>query len=215
MPSSGENPQVQSFAGLDAGRVADVVSAVWEHRDDVAGAIDFVREHGDDLVRLAGKLPELLAATADFLTGAATDARSAATFLTGEGGDGGVKALAGLAGTALDTCREELTGASQLLNRLGDELAAIPIPHVAPTYTEVFGQRLVTGLDVGDGTLLAPATQQLRAGAQRFEQVGAQLATVAEQLRRIGELVDHAGHGLSGTAGQLEQGGKALAALTD
>lgn len=215
MSCSGGNPQVQSFAGLDAGRVADVISAVWEHRDDVAGAIEFVRDHGDDLVRLAARLPELLAATADFLTGAATDARSAATFLTGEGGSGGVKALTGAAGSALDTCREELTGATAMLNRLGDELAGIPIPRVTPTYSEVFGQRLVTGLDVGGGNLLAPATAQLHASAQRFEQVGAQLATVAEQLRRIGELVDHAGQGLSGTAGQLEQGGKALAALTD
>lgn len=220
MPPQGEhtqgaNTQVQTFAGIDSGRVAEVVSAVWEHRDDVAGAIAFVRDHGDDLVRLAGRLPELLAGTAEFLTEAAGDARSAAAFLTGAGGDGGVKSLTGLAGTALDACRDELTGATQLLNRLGDELAGIPIPRVSPTYTEVFGQRLVTGLDVGAGNLLAPARDQLRAGAARFEQVGAQLATVAELLRRIGGLVDHAGQGLTETAGKLEQGGQALAALTD
>lgn len=219
--SVGDDGTVQGFAGVDPDRVRDVVSAVWDHRDEVAAAVAFVREHGDDLVALAGRLPELLGSVAEFLTGAADDARSAAAFLTGDAAAGkaveagGVKALAALAGDALDTARRELAAARGLLDRLGDELAEVPVPSVRPTYSEVLGHRIVTGLDVGEGRLLGPASSRVREGAERFDGVGEQLAAVADLLRGIGGLVDRAGQGLADTAGKLEQGGKRLAALTD
>ena len=208
---------LQAFAGVDPDRVKDVVAAVWDHKDEVAAAVGFVREHGDDLVRLAGKLPELLGSVSEFLTEAAGDARSAAGFLTGEGAhgaDGGVKALAALAGAALDACRTELASARDLLDKLGDDLAGVPIPSVKPTYSEVLGHKLVTGLDLGEGRLLESASRRVRDGAERFDGVGAELAKVADLLRRIGGLVDDAGQGLASTAAKLERGGKALGGLT-
>ena len=217
MSAAKDSGEIQSFAGVDADRVKDVVAAVWDHKDEVAAAVGFVREHGDDLVRLAARLPELLGSVSEFLTGAADDARSAAGFLTGAGGhgaDGGVKALAALAGEALDTCRTELASARDLLGKLGDELADVPIPSVRPTYSEVLGHKLVTGLDLGEGRLLESASRRLRDGAERFDGVGAELAKVADVLRRIGGLVDDAGQGLAATAAKLEHGGKALGGLT-
>lgn len=219
---SGQDGVPQGFAGIDPDRVKDVVSAVWDHKDDVAAAVDFVRTHGDDLVAFAGKLPQLLGSVSEFLTGAAGDARSAAAFLTGDGAsgngadpDGGVKALAALAGEALDTCRKELSAARDLLDRLGDELAGVPVPSVKPTFSEVLGHKLVTGLDLGEGRLLEGASQRVREGAERFDGVGAELAKVADVLRRIGGLVDRAGRGIADTAEKLEAGGKKLATLTD
>lgn len=217
MSATGTGGGPQGFAGIDPDRVKDVVAAVWDHKDEVASAVGFVREHGDDLVRLAGALPALLGSVSEFLTGAADDARSAAGFLTGEGAkgaDGGVKALAALAGEALDTCRTELASARDLLDKLGDELAAVPIPSVRPTYSEVLGHKLVTGLDLGEGRLLEAASRRLRDGAERFDGVGEELAKVADVLRRIGGLVDDAGQGLASTAAKLERGGKALGGLT-
>ena len=213
--SDPKSAQIQSLAGLDADRVKDVVAAVWDHKDEVAGAVRFVREHGDDLVALAARLPALLAEAAEGLAGAGADARSAAAFLTGDGGKGGVKALAELAGDALQKCREELTAARGLLDDLGGELDRVPIPSVRPTYSDVLGHKLITGLDLTDGRLLEQAGKQVREGAARFDGVGEQLAKVADQLREIGALVERAGHGLAGTAAKLESGGKSLATLTD
>jgi hypothetical protein len=212
--TSAKSEQVQSLAGLDTDRVKDVVAAVWDHKDEVAGAVAFVREHGDDLLALASQLPALLAAAAEGLAGAGSDARAAAAFLTGEGDHGGVRALAGLAGDALKQCRTELAAARKLLDSLGDELDEVPIPSVRPTYSEVLGHRLITGLDVADGRLLEPASKRVREGAARFDGVGEQLANVADLLREIGDLVERAGQGLAKTAGKLESGGEALARFT-
>ena len=213
--SSGKNEQIQSFAGVDPDRVKDVVAAVWDHKDEVAGAVRFVREHGDDLVALAARLPALLAAAAEGLAGAGADARAAAAFLTGEAGKGGVKALAELAGDALEQCRTELAAARGLLDDLGGELDRVPIPSVRPTYSDVLGHKLITGLELADSKLLEQAGKRVREGAARFDGVGEQLAKVADQLREIGDLVERAGHGLAGTAAKLESGGKSLAGFTD
>ena len=218
----------QPFAGIDTDRVNDVVAAVWDHKDDMAAAARFVRDHGDDLVSALGKLPQLFASAADYLGGAAQDARAAASFLTGEAhvaggaagqaaagpdpaGGGGVKSLADVAGQALERCRDELATARGMLDRLGAELEGVPIPSVTPTYSEVLGHKIVTGLDVGEGRLLASASEQIRHGAERFAGVGDELAKVAVLLRRIGGLVDQAGHGLADTAGKLEDGARSLA----
>lgn len=213
--TAAKDGQLQSLAGVDVDRVKDVVSAVWDHKDEVAGAVAFVRDHGEDLVALAARLPELLAKAADGLAGAGADARAAAEFLTGEGGKGGVKALTELAGDALEACRHELSAARGLLDDLGQELDGVPIPSVRPTYSEVLGHRLITGLELADGKLLEEAGKRVKEGAARFDGVGEQLAAVADRLREIGALVERAGHGLAGTAAKLESGGKSLAALTD
>jgi len=182
----------QGFAGLDSvldsAKVQDVVSAVWDHKDDVGAAVTFVRDHGDELMALAGRLPELFAAASTALSQAAGDTRTAAQFLTGRGGDasGGVKALSALAGDALDTCRHELTSAKDMLDGLASDLAGLPL--------------------IGGA-----AGQKLSDGAARFDAVGVQLAAVAEQLRTIGGLVDQAGAGLASTADRLDAGGAALA----
>jgi hypothetical protein len=178
--------ELQAFAGIDPGKVQDVVGAVWDHKDDVGSAVAFFRDHGDELLGLLGRLPQLFGSAASALGQAASDTRSAAQFLTGSGGGGdGVKGLAAAAGTALDTCRQELAGATKLFTDLASALGSLPMV----------------------GGALAP----LGDAAGRFDAVGAQLAVVAEQLRGIGGLVDQAGTGLASTADQLDAGSHALA----
>ncbi len=178
----------QPFAGIDTSKLDDVVSAVWDHKDDVAGAVSFVRDHGDELLELVARLPELLASAAAALTDAAADTRATATFLTGSGdAQDGVKSLAALAGTALEACRSELADARTMMENLAGALDGLP--------------------------LLGPAAKKLEDGAAHFDGVGSQLGVVADHLRAIGGLVDQAGAGLARTADKLDSGGKALGAL--
>ncbi len=115
MTGKGEH-QIQGFAGLGLDDVKSAVGAVVGSTDDVAGAVRFVAEHGDDIVDFIQRLPELLSSTASALTEAADDVAGAAAFLTGSPGKGdGVKAVADVAGEALDTCRTELASAQKLL----------------------------------------------------------------------------------------------------
>ncbi len=183
--------EVQGFAGLDLGQVKEAVGSVIGSGDDVAAAVSFVSEHGDDLLDFVSRLPELMASTAEALTEAGDDVAAAAAFLTGGKGSGdGVKSLADVAGDALDTCRDELASATKLLDTVGKQFDRLPIP------------------DGGIGDRIGDA-------AEKFDTVGDRLGEVAEQLRKLGVAVDHAGHGLANTAAKLDNGGKALARFSD
>ena len=186
--------QIKGFAGL--GSIKDAIDAVAGSTDEVSEVVGFVREHGDDIVDLVRRLPDLLAATAEALTDASDDVASAAAFLTGgkdaRGRDAGVgvQSLAGVAGDALDACREELGSAKELLDLVSDQFDKLPIP------------------DGGIGDRIGDA-------AARFDRVGDRLAEVAGQLREVGDAVDKAGKGLARTAGKLEAGGTSLARFSD
>lgn len=183
--------EIQGFAGLNFDDVKEAVGQVVGSGDEVAAAVNFVREHGDDLIDLVAKLPELLASTAGALSEAADDVGSAAAFLTGGRNAGpGVQSLAGAAGSALDACRDELGSATKLLDLVGNQFDKLPIP------------------DGGIGDKIADA-------AKRFDTVGDRLAEVAAQLRDLGDAVDSAGHGLASTAKKLEAGGSALGKFSD
>ncbi|MDH4279068.1 MAG: hypothetical protein OEZ14_07900 [Acidimicrobiia bacterium] len=182
----GDMNEIQGFAGLDLDDVKSAVGAVVGSSDDVAGAVRFVAEYGDDIVDFIQRLPELLSSTASALSEAADDVAGAAAFLTGSPGKGdGVKAVANVAGEALDTCRSELASAQKLLDSVSKQFAKLPIP------------------DGGIGDRIGDA-------AERFDRVGDRLAEVATQLRKMGLSVDRAGHGLARTADKLEKGGQAL-----
>lgn len=186
--------EIQGFGGF--GDMKDAVGKMLDSKDDVAAAVGFVREHAYDIVDLVRRLPELLAATAEALTDASDDVADAAAFLTGgkdhrgrEAG-AGVQSLAGVAGDALDACREELGSAKELFDLVARQFQKLPIP------------------DGGIGDRIGDA-------AARFDRVGERLADAAGQLRELGDAVDKAGKGLARTAGKLEAGGKSLARFSD
>lgn len=180
------NDEIQGFGGFDLENMKEVVNSALDSRDEVTAAVAFVREHGDEMIDLIRRLPELMAATSEALTDASDDVSSAADVLTGGKGAGpGVKALAGSASDALDACREELGSAKDLLDAVGNAFAKLPIP---------------------DGGIGGRVTE----AADRFDTVGQRLAEVADQLRKMGGAVDKAGHGLADTASKLKAGGAAL-----
>jgi hypothetical protein len=162
---AGQSFAGQSFVGqgnLDVGTLDDVVSAVWDHKDEVATAITFVRDHGDDLVKLASQLPDLLEKAAAALAEAAGDTRATAQFLTGAGtAGGGVKKLSEAAGDALETCRDELDDVRALVVKAADLLGRLPM-------MDDIARSLANGvahLD-GAGTQLAAVAQSLRGMAR-------------------------------------------------
>ena len=178
--------EIQGFGGFDLSKVTHAVGSVVGAGDEVTTAVAFVRDHGDEVVHLLGRLPQLLASAADALTGASDDVAGAASFLVGGGDAGpGVKSVAGLASDALDACREELGNAKGMLEAVANAFSHLPIP------------------DGGIG-------QHFGETAQRFDTVGTRLAEVAEQLRNLGHFVDQAGHSLAATAEKLRSGGSAL-----
>lgn len=185
------NEDIQGFAGLDIDKLKNVVGSVIDSGDDIGDVVAFIREHGDDIVDLVKRLPELLGSTAKALGEAGDDVGAAASFLTGgDNTDRGVKALSGVAGDALDACRDELGSAKRMLEVVGEQFEKLPIP------------------DGGIGEKVGNA-------AARFDAVGDRLADVAKQLRSLGEAVDKAGEGLSRTAEKLSTGGSALKSLGD
>ncbi len=93
--------EIQGFGGFDLGKVKDAVGSVVGAGDEVAAAVAFVRDHGDDVIRLLGRLPELLTEAAGALSGASDDVSGAAAFLIGGESSGpGVKSVAGLAASS-------------------------------------------------------------------------------------------------------------------
>ncbi|MDH4366243.1 MAG: hypothetical protein OEY70_19355 [Acidimicrobiia bacterium] len=55
---------------LNRGKMNDADPSAAGHTDDVTAAVVFVRDHGDELVDLGRKLPDLLASAAGVLTAA-------------------------------------------------------------------------------------------------------------------------------------------------
>ncbi|MGI9605622.1 MAG: hypothetical protein ACR2P0_05735 [Acidimicrobiales bacterium] len=176
--------------GVTADQLKDLAGdVVGGGGNDITDAVKFVAQHGDDLIDLVGRLPELLSSTASALTEAADDVGAAAAFLTGGRNAGpGVQKLAEVASDALDTCRDELADAEALLRNVAGKFDRIPM----------------VGDDIGEA---------MGDVAKRFDTVGDRLAQVAVQLRKLGGAVDSAGHGLSRTAAKLDTGGKALSGL--
>lgn len=180
-----------ALLGVSLDQLKDLAGGVVDSGDDIGKAVSFVAEHGDELIDLVAKLPELLGTTASALTDAASDVASAASFLTGGGKSGpGVQKLADLASDALETCREELGDAEKLLTSVAGYLDNVPM----------------VGDDIGDA---------MNDVAKRFDNVGDRLGQVAVQLRKLGGAVDSAGEGLSRTATKLDNGGKALSKFAE
>lgn len=191
MSDDNQAHQIQGFGGFDLSKVTQAVGSLAGAGDEVGTAVAFVRDHGDEVVHLLSRLPQLLASAAEALTGASDDVAGAARFLVGGGDAGpGVKSVAGLASEALDACREELANARGMLDAVANAFSRLPIP------------------DGGIG-------QHFGDTAQRFDSVGSRLAEVAEQLRSLGHFVDQAGHGLAATAEKLRSGGTALSQFSN
>ena len=164
---------------FDLGKASELKDMI----GDISKVIAFVHEHGDDIVRWVKQTPELLGEAGHGLAAAGTAATNAAGFLSG--GDSPLRGLVDVASSALDTCRDELVGAVDLIAKLAE---------------------IVGG--VHDG-----AARQLSSHGERLGGVAAGLATVAEQFRLVGERLNGTGDDLSRVGDHLQSTGNRLASI--
>lgn len=162
----------------------DQLKGLWEDKDRIAGAVDWVMDHRDEVLALVQALPKLLVEVGETMGAAGAGATDAAGLLTGESGTS-VKELAASAAEALERCTKELAAVTEALSTVGDKLDAIP---------------LVDGIadSMGDGS-------------DRLEAIAEDLGEVAKQLRGVGDQVTDAGQNLAVVGAKLTDGGTALA----
>ena len=174
----------------------------------------FIKDHGDDLVDMLERVPEILGKAGIGLSAAGSSAVKASGFLTGDDGGVDVRELAETAASALNRCHDQLKGATDLLARLGDQIDDIKIPTLSTSHTEIMGFSVVTGIDLGESSIAGDAAGSLRSGADRLVDVAEDLQTVAEKLLGLGGAIGDAGADLRVVGGDLETSGTALVAMT-
>ena len=190
----------------DREKITDTANLVWDNKDDLIGVIDFVREHGDDLLDLLKKVPEILGQAGDGLSSAGQSAVQAGTWLVDE--KGGVAQFADLAADAIEACLDQLGAATSLIGDLSDEIDKLSIPSLSPTYTEVMGFNVITGIDIGEVALVDQATDRLRDGTDQIQAIAGNLGDVAGNLRDLGVKVADAGDELQSVGVQLHDSGQ-------
>ncbi len=187
---------------FDTKKVMEVVNLVWDNRDQIMELIE--------------RLPELLRETGDSIESAGSSAMNASAFLTGSRDDDSLsaKAMSDLAASALDRCYTQLQGVSSVMDKVGVELDELRIPTLEPTYTEVLGMNVVSGVEMGELQLLDNVAGRLKGGSDSLEEIGQDLKNVADQLRKLGGALNEAGGDLNNVGVKLQQSGNTLRSMT-
>ncbi|MEM7129567.1 MAG: hypothetical protein AAF702_24755 [Chloroflexota bacterium] len=200
----------------DREKILGSVNLVWDNRNDIIDVVQYVMAHRGMIASLLDKLPGLLAKAGDTIEAAGDSAVRASVFLTGQDGEEGlsVRDLTELAAKALDRCQGELADVAQFIDNLGDQIDEVTIPTIEPTYTEVMGFDVISGIEWGESTLVENASQQLQKGSRRLAEMGKEFQEVAEHMRALGGTVTKAGGDLNHVGNQLSQSGDLLRGIT-
>lgn len=187
---------------FDTKKVMEVVNLVWDNREQIMDLIE--------------RLPELLRETGDSIESAGASAMNASAFLTGSHDDDALsaKAMSDLAASALDRCYTQLQGVSRVMDKVGVELDELRIPTLEPSYTEVLGMNVVSGVEMGESPLLDNVADRLKGGSDSLEEIGKDLKNVANQLRKLGGALNEAGGDLNNVGVKLQQSGNTLRSMT-
>lgn len=187
---------------FDTKKVMEVVNLVWDNRERIMDLIE--------------RLPELLRETGDSIESAGASALNASAFLTGDHDDDALsaKAMSELAASALERCYTQLQGVSNVMERVGEELDELRVPTLEPTYTEVLGMNVVSGVEMSELQLLDNVAHRLKGGSDSLEEIGKDLKNVADQLRHLGGALNEAGSDLNNVGVKLQQSGKTLRSMT-
>ncbi len=202
-----------SLGGDQVQRVLQVVRQVDDNWDGLMQAVDFIAEHGEGLIDLLGRLPDILDRAGEALGTAAEAAIEASSFLTaGDGLD--ADDIAGSAGMAMAVCQEHLSAVAGLLDRVGNELAGINVPAFDIERSEVMGLSVVSGIDVTSNRVAAGAARDVKAGARQLSEVAEALAAAGDGLGRLQSNLGAAGTRINSLAADVEASGLALTELS-
>lgn len=187
---------------FDTKKVMEVVNLVWNNRERFVDLIE--------------NLPELLRNTGDSIESAGQSAVKASLFLTGGDKDGLVSAreISDLAANALERCNRELKSVAETMDGLGQEIDDVQLPTMQPTYTEIMGINVMSGVEFEEYPMLDNAANRLKHGSDRLEDIGKDLEQVAKYLRQLGGALTETGGDLNNVGVQLKQSGEMLRSMT-
>jgi ABC-type transporter Mla subunit MlaD len=190
------------FDDFDAEKVMEVVNLVWNNREKF---IDLVEQ-----------LPEMLQQTGDTISSAGESAVQASLVLSGgKDEDSGADDLLRQAAVALDKCTRGIAAASTVMGRVGGQLDEVRIPSVKPQFTEVMGFNVISGLDLGEESLLGKAADQLREGSGDLQEIKENLQAVAGNMRQLGTALAKVSGDLNNVGLQLQESGGTLRSVSE
>lgn len=193
-----------------------VIKFVLEHQEMLLQVLDFVRDQRQRIMEMIDNLPDLLHTTGNLIEAAGASAIQASAFLTGDTSrkeSFSALDLAESAASALERCQTELRDAAQVLDSLGRELDKVRIPQISPKFIEVMGLNVVSGIELGELTLIDNAADRLQSGAERLTTISNDFQMVARQMRKLGAALTDTGNDLNRVGAQLQQGGGTLRSL--
>lgn len=150
----------KALGGVDIKKIAGVIDSIWDHRDELA--------------HIAQNLPQLLGDTGGHMQAAGEGAQRASAFLSGE-----VRDLATSAAELLESSRNQLRGVLKALEGVGNMLADIPL--------------------IGDvGKSVRDGIKSLGDVANSIDNVGQKVRGLGDRLSDVGGDLDSMGRSLVG-----------------
>ena len=177
--------------GADVGKTADLVSDLWDKRDEILHAISWVKDHGDDLIHFMQHVPELLGKVGDAMDGAGKAAHTASGFLglvghPAEDGGDTVANLAHLAGSSLSRAQTHIGSVAKVLAEIGEHFDGIPLVGKAVSDKTNEGSHLI-------GSFSA-----------EMSDIAQKLAHLAERVGVVSGHLGHVGNGLVDSSTMLK-----------
>ena len=198
----------------DREKITDTANLVWDNRDSITEVIEFFGENKDAILGIIRELPDLLSKTGNGIAKAGESAVAASAFLLGtDDEEGAVTEITDFAADALARCVEQLDNAVGLMKNAGDEIAKIGIPTIDPTFTEVVGFKVVTGLDFGTSPIAGGVSEKMHDGASNLASIAEDFGVVADQLKKLGLRLNDTGGDLNNVGGMLKETGTTLTSL--
>jgi hypothetical protein len=139
-------------------------------------------------------------------------ALKAGSFLTGDGDDDdiSVRDIADLAGSALHRAHAGIGAAASLVARIGDEVDDIRIPTFEPTYSEVAGFKVVTGVDFGEASVVDKVAGRIRDGAEQLRRIAEEIGDASANVGLLGAKISDAGADLGKAGDRIQSSGEIL-----
>ncbi|MCC7355336.1 MAG: hypothetical protein IT330_16460 [Anaerolineae bacterium] len=178
-------------------------------------AIKWLWDHGDQFVPLLETLPQILHAAGEGMELAGQGAINASRLLKGGGGvPANARQAVESAADAVDSCYEQVLLVKGFIKSAGDEIDKVKVPTVEPTFVNVLGNQVVSGLTFGSSSLFGLVADALQDGATKLNLAAQQLQTQATQLHDLSDTLNDAGTDLGTLGTRLKQSGQTLQQVT-
>lgn len=203
--------KVGDSLGVD--KVGDSVQWVFDNKDALGDAIEFVRDIDDKVLALVKSLPATLAGLGEGLANAGEQAHQAAAALLGSDGESGAFAVVDHGANLLGGVTEQLNGAVSLLSGVADDVGKVGIPSIEPRFSEVLGFKVISGVEMDTTPVLSGPAEKLKAGVDSVGSVSENLSGLAEDLAKLAGALTSIGRALDGLGNGLEGSGSTISSL--